>query len=110
MITFSSISKRGNREINEDSFACASISEKYLLVVADGLGGHGYGEIASRLAAETMEKVFLNEEDMPLDILLDVAINQAQRVILNEQEKKHAQLGMKTTIVALCCNKKDICW
>jgi serine/threonine protein phosphatase PrpC len=42
------------RPLNEDSF-CSNV-EQGLYVVADGLGGHAHGEVASRLAVETIEE------------------------------------------------------
>ena len=52
------------RAHNEDNFL--SFPERMLFVVADGMGGHGYGEVASQMVVETMRKFYdhsLGNED-----------------------------------------------
>ena len=44
------VSKKGRREKNEDSYIAEKINNFYLFAVADGLGGHMGGGIASRIA------------------------------------------------------------
>jgi serine/threonine protein phosphatase PrpC len=44
------------RTHNEDSFAV--IEEDHLYVVADGMGGHASGEVASKMAIETLAEFF----------------------------------------------------
>ena len=69
------------RPINEDSFACISPD---FYVVADGMGGHLAGEIASQLAVETIKKIILHNETDSTDFtqLLKHAINTANKEIL----------------------------
>lgn len=45
---------RGGRDHNEDSVRCSAEEERGVFVLADGLGGHGKGEVASALAADIL--------------------------------------------------------
>lgn len=49
------------RNHNEDSFL--ALAEQGLFLVADGMGGHNSGEVASRLAVETVEQFFRDTSD-----------------------------------------------
>jgi len=59
MITYAEYTNVGERENNEDSIKSV-YSEKigYSFVVADGLGGHGRGEDASKFTVDTFEEEF----------------------------------------------------
>ena len=51
------------RAHNEDNFAI--FAEHGLYIVADGMGGHASGEIASKMAVETMHDFFEETKDDP---------------------------------------------
>lgn len=53
MIEFSLFTDEGSRENNEDSVGMYQDGEAFCFMLADGLGGHGMGEVASQLAIET---------------------------------------------------------
>ena len=47
-------SRQGGRANNEDRTTYCYSREALLMVVADGMGGHHYGEIASQIAVQTL--------------------------------------------------------
>lgn len=109
-VTHAYISKTGNRAVNEDAFLCVRGEGSALYAVADGLGGHGKGDLASASAVRTMRLVFEENPGTPPEELLDRAIRQAQENLLREQEELNAREEMKTTVAALCCDGKTVCW
>lgn len=94
------------REGNEDEFRFDAALGLY--AVADGMGGHAAGEIASRLAVETvMDLVRHRKSAIPvLDAAsaaehLREAFDEANRRICDSIRRNEEQRGMGTTVVAL---------
>ena len=56
----------GNRKYNQDRVAYAYSNNAVLLVLADGMGGHLYGEVAAGLAIETFIESFGLHGQSPL--------------------------------------------
>lgn len=97
------ITSRGGREENEDAFIVLELAGAHLLAVADGLGGCPAGEVASRIAVETVgEEVRRNYSpetgDGSLPGLLKGAFIAADEAIRAEAVGERA--GMATTLVA----------
>ncbi len=101
------------RENNEDSFLVDN--DAGLFVVADGMGGHASGEVASAIAVETVGDVLLQELD-PDETRLEIStetdedriherlrytMNQASLRIRRAAMDDPAHTGMGTTLVAL---------
>jgi len=99
------------RPNNEDSFL--TDEELSLFVVADGMGGHAAGEVASRLAVEAIEN-FIRRSQQPGDVSwpcgidpdlsytgnrLRTAIYLANRRVFRAAEGHDDYTGMGTTVV-----------
>lgn len=81
------------REQNEDSL----VVRPPLFVVADGMGGHAAGEIASEIAVNTIAEC---APDYPDAELLGKAVEQANRDIINAALTGEGREGMGTTCTA----------
>lgn len=96
------------RERNEDTFLFDEACQLYM--VADGMGGHRGGEVASKIAVETVREVVAeasksrgNRQFNPR-LLLAEAYEEASRRIYDASQEDHAKLqGMGTTLVAAFC-------
>jgi len=100
------------RKINEDSFF--SDATLRLFIVADGLGGHSAGEVASGLAVDTISGFIRRTEadselSWPYGIepglsfsgnVLRTAVHLANRRVFRAAEKHDEYTGMGTTVVA----------
>ncbi|WP_066638742.1 Stp1/IreP family PP2C-type Ser/Thr phosphatase [Desulfolucanica intricata] len=96
------------RRINEDSL-CVREDLK-LFAVADGMGGHNAGEVASQLALKVLEEEvnhrrFLSDE--PTGILLE-AVQKANLQIYKASQNNITYRGMGTTITACWQVEKEL--
>ena len=100
------------RDSNEDSFLDAD--DLGLYAVADGMGGHAAGEVASRLAIETLSRTMRDQNwsgtapsiDEVGKALRD-AIATANRKICESVETRLEWRGMGTTMVAMAAVGSD---
>jgi len=85
---------------NEDRFIL--LPEFNVFVVADGMGGHQSGEVASRMAASSIATYFRNAGAHPRTVgeNLRAAVVQANAKIFTRADDSRAHRGMGTTIVA----------
>ena len=106
------VSEKGDRQINEDSAAAVECDGNMLFVLADGLGGHGHGEVASGIVTETARAV-LSEKKCgfeELDNLIETVIEDAQAKLFERQEKDSDSSSYKTTAVLLAVNEQMVRW
>jgi protein phosphatase len=94
------------RQLNEDNWGWTKLSERSsLYVVADGMGGHDGGEVASAMAVETLCKRAREfEADKPegeeaLEALLRDAFQAANNTVKDAADEKGTDMG--TTLVAI---------
>ena len=95
-LVWSSRSECGpNRKKNEDSIypsISGNSSPPFKAAVCDGLGGHVSGDIASKIAADTL----MNQNGSLSDV-----IKRANEEILKYQDENPTSLGMGTTMTAV---------
>ncbi|MEO3790990.1 protein phosphatase 2C domain-containing protein [Nonomuraea sp. B10E15] len=87
------------REQNEDS----GYASGRLLVVADGMGGHAAGELASSAAIAVMRELdaTLPESGADLEAALEGAVHEAARRLVELADIDPARRGMGTTVTAM---------
>ena len=89
------------RSNNEDFF----YAKRNLLIVADGMGGHNAGEVASKLAVDTVISVLDGIKENYEESLIQ-AIKEANKVVFEKATGE--QSGMGTTIDICICDKDKI--
>lgn len=93
----------GRRRTKNQDFA-GSFPEQALYIVADGMGGHRGGEVASQMAVDVFAKTFeagIKNERRTHQELLSVSALEANRMILERSRFETDLEGMGTTTTAL---------
>jgi len=88
------------RTFNEDSVGYYEEEDFGIFVIADGMGGHNAGEVASKSAIDTIiEYVINHKKDRSEEEILNEAILSANRKIYRESLLNESCNGMGTTLV-----------
>ncbi len=104
------------RELNEDCFCLHGFtdgSDNGFCILADGMGGHNAGEVASQcavtLVAEKLKGVLENPNDAKIPAVLTESVEEANRKIYNMSIETEQHRGMGTTIVLAFVLNKSVC-
>jgi serine/threonine protein phosphatase PrpC len=80
-----------------------------LFIVADGMGGHQAGEVASRSAVQTISHEYYAEPESDLAGSLVRAIQRANAAIHQQAQESLSRAGMGTTVVAALVRGQELC-
>ncbi|MBQ6862637.1 MAG: serine/threonine-protein phosphatase [Clostridia bacterium] len=93
----------GSRANNEDYLTVASVGNRHLLIVNDGVGGAQAGELAAQAAADEMKALFL-ASDLSFDLKTAVLAANDRVFRLQHETGK----DMKTTVTAVYITEKEV--
>jgi len=102
------------RDHNEDSYLCNDALRLY--AVADGMGGHLGGELASRMAVDVLEKemalrLHLAKDDAnpgAVSMAMMEATALASKTIYESAQESPDHMGMGTTLTGLCFHGQSL--
>ena len=98
------------RPHNEDNFACQDFGGRSLFVVADGMGGHDAGEIASKIAVKTICKEVMEQakhNDDPQG-LLELVVRLANVEVRKEGWSRASNMGTTLSLALVDGDKAYI--
>jgi PPM family protein phosphatase len=110
-LAVSAVTDTAGRDENQDVAAALAIGggsfgEDFLLVVADGMGGHPAGDVASQMAMNTLIEAFSSLPDGDLGLALKQAYRRANEVVFQAGEDEPAHTGMGTTLTSALLHGK----
>jgi serine/threonine protein phosphatase PrpC len=89
------------RQINEDRY----LADEILFAVADGVGGHQAGEVASQTSVETLLRTFMEGEHTTEGLI--GAVEAANQAVWQLAQGSREKRGMGTTLTALALVQED---
>ena len=107
------LSRQGGREKNEDRMGYCYTRHAGLFAVADGMGGHPEGEVASQLALQVLSTSFQRECLPMLDdpkAFLQRAIGVAHRQLVAYAQQRGMSDSPRTTLVACVLQEGAVWW
>jgi serine/threonine protein phosphatase PrpC len=107
------VSRKGGREKNEDRMGYSYTRDSGLFALADGMGGHPEGEVASQIALQTLSALFQREAkprlEEPLRFLHD-AIIAGHHQLLRYATERALMDTPRTTLVACLLQGDSAYW
>ena len=106
-------SRPGKRANNEDRLAHCYSREALLMVIADGMGGHYYGEIAAQIAVQTLIESFQREANPEIRdpfLFLQKSMINAHHSIIDFTELHKLNDSPRTTCVACIVQDNIAYW
>ena len=92
------------RKGNEDTLHADANAHRGIFIVADGMGGHAAGEIASEMAVQVVSRDLSDLNDLEIDGAPEQvaeAIRDANRAVFERTRRELEKTGMGTTVSAL---------
>lgn len=111
-LSFASLSKSGKRSPNEDAIGMTCVEGRgACFAVSDGVGGHGGGEIASRLVIHSVLDAF-SENPLFSPAVLASSISLAEQSISANRRLSSTRFDMSATVVMLAIDvrKEQALW
>jgi protein phosphatase len=95
------------RSRNEDSYL--AVPERGLWVVADGMGGHAFGDVASRKVADALAAVAVPAEMAQFIAAASDGITQVNRELRAEAAARQVPVMGSTVVTMLACGRELAC-
>lgn len=106
-------SRKGGRRINQDRMGYCFTRDALLMVLADGLGGHAFGEVAAQQALQTLARQFQLQARPsirnPADFLQDTIMLAHREIHRYAEANKLADIP-RTTVVCCLIQNGQIHW
>jgi serine/threonine protein phosphatase PrpC len=97
------------RTLNEDAVGYYENEDLGIFIVADGMGGHNAGEIASKIAVETVIKYIKEHHSVyTMEQVIDAAISEANKEIYKYALLDESCSGMGTTITVAFVKNNEL--
>jgi serine/threonine protein phosphatase PrpC len=108
--THATISHPGGRKVNEDASGNLMVSAgQGCWVVADGLGGHGGGDVASKIVVGSIVEAYQNNPEFS-SAHLGKMLEFVQQALLLRQQDEYRLGGMRSTAVVLLLDDANAWW
>lgn len=109
-LTYATLSNPAGRKVNEDASNSHQLAAgQGCWVVADGLGGHGGGDVASRIAVDTIVDAYRNSPEFSATYLGKL-MELAQQAIVARQQDDYCLSAMRSTAVVLLLDDAKALW
>lgn len=109
-LSYATLSNPGGRKVNEDAANCLLLSDKRgCWVIADGLGGHGGGDVASNVAVNSVIASYQTKPELSSEQLGNM-LALAHQAILHGQQDHDRLSAMRSTVVVLMLQDAQAWW